>query len=180
MTLDHFVLEGLKNFWNCRFTRQRYPEFFNQLTYDFQRSNFSNVISKPILRLWLRSPENFVIQTKRPLEFSKKVRLGSCPPVGHTVDLNYRGIQQFRIRQTNDINIWKHLVLGCFFFLSAVYSLFIKLTLHLNFYRKFTFKLYFVAAVMFTRLLLVSLCGPAPVNCVNCEWRCIGVRYAKC
>ena len=67
MTVDHFVLERLKNFWKTAMTRERYPVFFYQVTYDFQKSNFSNFISKPVLRLWLTSPENFVIETKRPL-----------------------------------------------------------------------------------------------------------------
>ena len=74
-----FCFGKAKKLLENRFTRQRYPEFFNELTYDFQRSNFSYVLSKPILRLWLRSPENFVIQTTRPLEFSKSFR-PNCRP----------------------------------------------------------------------------------------------------
>ena len=97
MTVDHFVLEGLKNFWKTVSLVKDTRSFSTNLPTIFKGRIFQMLFSSQYCDF---GPGNFVIQTELPLEFSKKVPLSLCPPVGHTVDLNYRGIQQFRIRQT--------------------------------------------------------------------------------
>ena len=113
-----------------RFTRQRYPKFLYQINYIFKGRIFQMLFPSQYCDCGLKVSWKFRYTNKAPPRvFFKKVPLSSYPPVGHTVDQNYRGIQQFRIRQTKRHKYletfcrWVFLFLFFFFGqLSIIYS----------------------------------------------------------
>ena len=135
MNLDDswpFCFGKAKKLLENRFTRQRYPKFFYQFTYIFKGRIFHMLFPSQYCDCGLKFSWKFRYTNKTsPGVFFKKVPLSSYPPVGHTVDQNYRGIQQFRIRQTKRHKYletfcrWVFLFLFLFF-LSAVDNLFSK------------------------------------------------------